>query len=139
MKFLFFFSASFQSLRNSTLLLILMLLPTEFFTPSISLLMMANWECYVFCFRNDSVCLKNSWNLCLQHLTDFKSFFVTGNDCGKRLWLFIWSVINLWEVIDFWCTLTLRTLLFTPNSLSTAAWPWLNTITVPFHPCLTSQ
>ena len=136
-----FFGASSESLRNPawTFSLILLLLATDFLTFSISLLMMANSAHYVFCLSNDSVCLKNSWYLCWQHVTDFNRLFVIENDCGKRLWLFIWSMINLQKVINFWCTLTLRTLLFTLNPLSTAAWPWLNTDTVPFQPCLTSQ
>ena len=103
-KFLFF-SDSTQSLRNSVwkLLLILMLSAIESFTSSISQSIMANWAHYACCFRKDSFSLKNSCYLFQEHLTDFNRVFVTGNDCGKRLWLFIWSMINLWKVIDIWC------------------------------------
>ena len=106
--------------------LILILSAIESFTSSISLSMMANWAYYAFCFRKDSFSLKNSWYLCQEHLTDFDRLFLIENDCGKRLWLFIWSMINLRQVTDISCMLKLRTLLFTLNPFSTAAWSCLH-------------
>ena len=105
--------------------------PLESFTSSISLLMMANWVHYVFCFHNDSFSLKNIWYLCWQHLTDFNTLW-QDYDCSQ-------TTIDFQEVICISCMLTLRTLLFTLNPLSTAASLWLNTNTVSFRPCLTSQ
>ena len=101
-----------------------MLSVTESFTSSISMSIMANSEHCAFCFHKDSFSLKNSWYLCREHLTDFNRLFVIGNDCAKRLWQFMWSIVNLQKVTDILCMLTLRTLLFILNSLSTAAGPW---------------
>ena len=80
-KFLFF-SASSKRLRNSAwkVLLILLLSGTEFFISLIFLSMMANWVQFVYCFHNDSFCLKNSWYLCQEHLTNFNWLFAIWND-----------------------------------------------------------
>ena len=121
-KFLFF-SASPKSLRNLAwkILLILVLSGTELFISYIFSSMMANWVHCAYCFHNHSFSFKNSWYLCREHLNNFEVLFGIGNDCSKRLWLFTWSVINLQEVIDILCMLTLNTC---PNQTS-------------FHCCLT--
>ena len=116
-KFLFF-SASSEHLRNSAwkYLLLSMLWAIEAFSFSIFLSMMANWAHCAFCFRKDSFSLTNSWYLCREHLTDFNRLFVIGDDCGKRLTVYMVND-QFKGSNNISCMLTLRT------------WPWLNTST----------
>ena len=92
---------------------------TRVFHFLIFLSLMANWAHCGFCFHKDYFSFRNSWYLCREHFTDFNRLFVIGNNCGKTLW----SMINLWELIDISWILTLSNLLFKLNPLSTAAWP----------------
>ena len=85
LKFLFF-SASFESLRNSAWIFLLILMPSaiESFTSWISLLMMANWVHCVFCFRDDSFSLKN----------------ILKSHWFQHTWWLQMTVARLWLFID---------------------------------------
>ena len=83
-----------------------------------------------FSFDSFLCCLRCSWYLDLDSLTEFSKSFVTGTVCPFNPLLFMWSMMVFLAVIDLHIMLFFKMVLLTLKLLSTLACLWLRIYTI---------